>query len=110
MNKKFSTLMAASLVLAGSLWSGDASAATVKVTSLNQLKAITNWSQIESQGETGNGVWTLLEELPSSGLDGLDIKQADDKDTSIDKVIFAMSNEQTLAAYDVVKGGRQWRC
>ena len=45
MNKKFSTLMAASLLLAGSLWSGDASAATVKVTSLDELKLITNWSQ-----------------------------------------------------------------
>ena len=105
MNKKFSTLMAASLLLAGSLWSGDASAATVKVTSLDELKLITNWSQISSQGESGTGVWTLLEELPTSVLKSLTITQANDEDKSIDKVVFAMSSPQTLTAYNVAKGG-----
>lgn len=97
--------MAASLLLAGSLWSGDASAATVKVTSLDELKLITNWSQISSQGESGTGVWTLLEELPTSVLKSLTITQANDEDKSIDKVVFAMSSPQTLTAYNVAKGG-----
>ena len=105
MNKKFSTLMAASLVLAGSLWSGDASAATVKVTSLADLQAITNWEKIKSQGETGTGVWTLLEEIPEGLAESIEVKQDNEKDTSIDKVIFAMSGDQTLTAYQVAKGG-----
>ena len=50
MNKKFSTLMAASLVLAGSLWSGDAWAETYTIGKLADLTAITSES---------NGSWSL---------------------------------------------------
>ncbi|MCL3850721.1 DUF6383 domain-containing protein [Parabacteroides sp. GYB001] len=61
MNKKFSTLMAASLVLAGSLWSGDALAETVKISTLAELQAVTNWSDVKGQTTQSddNKEWTL---------------------------------------------------
>ena len=61
MNKKFSTLMATGLVLAGSLWSGDALAKTVKISTLAELQAVTNWSTVKDQKSQSdnNAEWTL---------------------------------------------------
>ena len=70
MNKKFSTLMAASLVLAGSLWSGDAWAKKIKIENLDALKAITTsytkWDS-DVEGISNKAAWALNPEKVEEG-------------------------------------------
>ncbi|WP_289006913.1 DUF6383 domain-containing protein [uncultured Parabacteroides sp.] len=94
MNKKFSTLMAASLVLAGSLWSGDAWAEKYVIKSISDLNdittTVTDWKGDAQNGqETNTDVWQF-----KTGEDGI---------VKGDEIVFA--EEITFPTYGIKWSG-----